>query len=99
MSWKRNSPEPFGPPAHWNHRQSWLSYTTRLRRRQSMMRLKSTRAGFAAAILATIMLTGSLSISNQADAVGAHPATGVGSCTLKNWNPGDDTADAKDLPE
>jgi PKD repeat protein len=30
---------------------------------------------------------------------GVHPATGVGSCTLKNWNPGDDPEDAKDLPE
>jgi PKD repeat protein len=28
-----------------------------------------------------------------------HPATGVGSCTLKGWNPGTDPADAKDLPE
>jgi PKD repeat protein len=27
-----------------------------------------------------------------------HPATGVGSCTLKGWNPGTDPADAKDLP-
>jgi PKD repeat protein len=27
-----------------------------------------------------------------------HPATGVGSCTLKGWNPGSDPADAKDLP-
>jgi PKD repeat protein len=26
------------------------------------------------------------------------PTTGVGSCTLKGWNPGDDPADAKDLP-
>jgi PKD repeat protein len=29
----------------------------------------------------------------------AHPATGVGSCTLKNWNPSQDPDDAKDLPE
>jgi hypothetical protein len=28
-----------------------------------------------------------------------HPATGVGSCTLKNWNPNVDPDDAKDLPE
>src|SRR5262245_48242673 len=27
------------------------------------------------------------------------PATGVGSCTLKNWNPSLDPDDAKDLPE
>jgi PKD repeat protein len=28
-----------------------------------------------------------------------HPATGVGSCTLKGWNPSTDPAGAKDLPE
>src|SRR5690242_16714938 len=27
-----------------------------------------------------------------------HPATGVGSCTLKGWNPGTDPEDAKALP-
>jgi PKD repeat protein len=27
-----------------------------------------------------------------------HPATGVGSCTLKGWNPAADPADAKNLP-
>jgi PKD repeat protein len=27
-----------------------------------------------------------------------HPATGVGSCTLKGWNPSTDPSDAKDLP-
>ncbi|HKT05475.1 MAG TPA: PKD domain-containing protein [Rugosimonospora sp.] len=30
---------------------------------------------------------------------GVHPATGVGSCTLKNWNPAADPDDATDLPE
>jgi PKD repeat protein len=34
----------------------------------------------------------------SADAVGP-PATGVGSCTLKNWNPSFDPDDAKDLPQ
>ena len=29
----------------------------------------------------------------------AHPATGVGSCALKNWNPAADPDDAKDLSE
>jgi PKD repeat protein len=29
----------------------------------------------------------------------AHPASGVGSCTIKNWNPGADPDDATDLPE
>jgi PKD repeat protein len=37
--------------------------------------------------------------AGAAPSAGAHPATGVGSCTLKNWNPGLDPADAKDLPE
>ncbi|MCW2856776.1 MAG: repeat-containing protein [Marmoricola sp.] len=34
-------------------------------------------------------------------AVGAttHPATGPGSCTLRNWNPASDPRDATDLPE
>ncbi|MBO0867833.1 MAG: PKD domain-containing protein [Micromonosporaceae bacterium] len=36
---------------------------------------------------------------SQAEGAGVHPATGVGSCTLKNWNPALDPADAKDLPE
>ena len=30
---------------------------------------------------------------------GVHPATGVGSCTLKNWDASTDPEDAKDLPE
>ncbi|MFF3906515.1 PKD domain-containing protein [Streptomyces sp. NPDC001848] len=30
---------------------------------------------------------------------GTHPATGVGSCTLKNWNVDQDPEDAKNLPE
>src|SRR5690242_21798718 len=36
--------------------------------------------------------------SGPAEGAG-HPATGVGSCTLKNWNPAADPDDAKDLPE
>ncbi|WP_369394635.1 PKD domain-containing protein [Streptomyces sp. CG1] len=30
---------------------------------------------------------------------GTHPSTGVGSCTLKNWNANQDPEDAKNLPE
>jgi PKD repeat protein len=37
--------------------------------------------------------------ASPAQAANAHPATGVGSCTLKNWNPATDPDDAKDLPE
>jgi PKD repeat protein len=39
------------------------------------------------------------SASSQAEGAAAHPATGVGSCTLKNWNPNLDPGDAKDLPQ
>jgi PKD repeat protein len=35
----------------------------------------------------------------SAEGAGGHPATGVGSCTLKNWNPKTDPSDASDLPE
>ena len=35
----------------------------------------------------------------QAQASNSHPATGVGSCTLKNWNPKSDPEDATNLPE
>ena len=41
----------------------------------------------------------SLPVAFTSMASGAgHPATGVGSCTLKGWNPSADPADAKDLP-
>jgi PKD repeat protein len=35
----------------------------------------------------------------SAQAQGTHPPTGVGSCTLKNWNPASDPGDARNLPE
>jgi len=48
-------------------------------------------AGAAAAV--------ALVVAGSAPAEGAgHPATGVGSCTLKGWNPASDPANAKDLP-
>src|SRR5581483_12170188 len=53
-----------------------------------------------AAAIAIVVLTIPgflLSPVNPASGAG-HPATGVGSCTLKGWNPGTDPADAKDLP-
>src|SRR5262249_21346896 len=37
--------------------------------------------------------------SGTAAQAGTRPATGVGSCTLKNWNPNTDPDDAKDLPQ
>jgi len=52
---------------------------------------------------AFVLGTGALAItlatmSSGAALAGVHPATGVGSCTVKNTNPGDD-GDAKDAPE
>src|SRR4051794_79897 len=61
-----------------------------------MMRWKRGRAGVAAVVLSASLFTSYL---GQAEAAGAHPATGVGSCTLKNWNPSLDARDAKDLRE
>ncbi len=49
----------------------------------------------AAAALTAIAFT---STASQAAGAG-HPPTGVGSCTLKSWNPTDDPADATALPE
>jgi len=52
----------------------------------------------AAAVVAVVASVGANPASRAAGA-GAHPATGVGSCTLKNWNPGSDPEDATNLPE
>ncbi|MGH6656040.1 MAG: PKD domain-containing protein [Actinocrinis sp.] len=51
--------------------------------------------------LASLSLAGLLigSVSSAPAQAGAHPASGIGSCTLKNWNPSTDPEDAKDLPE
>ncbi|SFW73060.1 PKD domain-containing protein [Amycolatopsis australiensis] len=50
------------------------------------------------AIIAGVMLLlGGLGLGPAV--AGARPNTGVGSCTLKNWQPSDDPDDAKDLPE
>ncbi|HEV2348135.1 MAG TPA: PKD domain-containing protein [Actinocrinis sp.] len=48
-------------------------------------------AGVAALVIGTV--------GSTAAQAGLHPATGVGSCTLKGWNPSTDPKDAKDLPE
>jgi hypothetical protein len=47
----------------------------------------------------TTMATGEGTPSSQAEPAPAHPATGVGSCTIKNVNPNLDPGDAKDLPQ
>jgi PKD repeat protein len=61
-----------------------------------MVRWKSWRAA-AVIVISTGLFTGYAGHFGQAGAAG-HPATGVGSCTLKGWNPSSDPADAKDLP-
>ncbi len=51
-------------------------------------------------LLALLELTAVVGVSlSQHEGAGAHPATGVGSCTLKGWNPSADPNDAKHLPE
>src|SRR5260370_4519156 len=64
-----------------------------------MMGWKLGIAGVAAVVLCTNLFTGHMGLVSQTEVAGAHPATGVGSCTLKNWNPSSDPNDAKDLPE
>jgi PKD repeat protein len=58
-----------------------------------MLRWKSGIAG----VLVVVLSWGGTPL-RQADA-GAHPATGVGSCSIKNWNPNLDPDDAKDRPQ
>jgi len=52
-----------------------------------------------ASVAAVVTLT-ALGASGAGAAAGtaAHPETGIGSCTLKGWNPSTDPKDAKDLP-
>jgi PKD repeat protein len=59
-----------------------------------MVGRKSWMVGIA---VVALVLAG-IPLSRAANATG-RPATGVGSCTLKNWNPNTDPDDAKDLPE
>src|SRR5215470_7254812 len=61
----------------------------------SMMGWKSGIAGVAVGVL---WLVGS-SVSQAEGAGSAHPPTGAGSCTIRNWNPNLDPDDAKDLPQ
>src|SRR5262245_52630196 len=57
-----------------------------------MIRWKS---GVAAAACLILAVAGAQAATVQH----GHAASGVGSCPLKNWNPGADPDDAKDLPE
>ncbi|MFG2846764.1 PKD domain-containing protein [Kitasatospora sp. NPDC048296] len=58
------------------------------------MRWKTRIAGTVAVVLAL-----GVTVLSPSGVAGPHPASGVGSCSLKNWNPGDDPDDATDLPE
>jgi PKD repeat protein len=49
------------------------------------------------ACVAAVVISLPAFLASAASGAG-HPATGVGSCTLKGWNPSADPADAKDLP-
>jgi PKD repeat protein len=51
------------------------------------------------ALAGGLVVVGLAATQSGLASAGVHPATGVGSCTLKNWDPGDDPEDAKDLPE
>ncbi len=64
-----------------------------------MLGWKSGMTGAAAVLLSAALFSGQFGSAGQAVAAGAHPATGVGSCTLKNWNPTSDPEDAKDRPQ
>jgi PKD repeat protein len=60
---------------------------------------RAERAGGALAVLVMSLFTSGMGGSSSSEAAGVHPASGVGSCTLRNWDPGADPVDAKDLPE
>ena len=62
-----------------------------------MMRWKPAMAGVAGLLF--FLLIAAFSGGQALGASSLHPATGVGSCTLKNWQPNQDPDDAKDLPE
>jgi PKD repeat protein len=66
-----------------------------------MIGRKSRRRILVAAVGSLTLAAGVLAgtVTAAASQEKAHPATGVGSCTLKNWNPKADPKDAKDLPE
>jgi PKD repeat protein len=61
-----------------------------------MMRWKPTLTAVAGGLF-VLLIAGTLPNGSAQGAV--HTASGLGSCTLKNWNPNADPDDAKDLPE
>ncbi|MEU5432475.1 PKD domain-containing protein [Streptomyces sp. NPDC020719] len=62
--------------------------------------MKKSRLWLVGVAGLALLLGGTQGSAQGAGASGsAHPATGVGSCTLKNWNADQDPEDAKNLPE
>jgi PKD repeat protein len=59
--------------------------------------MKNWKLRVAGAAIALVTLAGMQ--SPPASGAAVHPTTGIGSCTLKNWNPNTDPKDATDLPE
>jgi hypothetical protein len=59
--------------------------------------MKGWKLGMVAAAAVLVVVAGL--DPGSAEGAGGRAATGVGSCTLKNWNPNTDPEDAKDLPE
>jgi PKD repeat protein len=58
------------------------------------------RATAASAVALTVsLLAGPMGLIATTAQANARAATGVGSCTIKNWKPGADPDDAADLPE
>src|SRR5947209_19097564 len=62
-----------------------------------MVSMSAWKLGIVGAVVVVLGLAGIA--ASPAEGADRHPATGVGSCTLKGWNPGVDPDDAKDLPE
>lgn len=61
--------------------------------------MKRWKSGVAIVVVAAALVAVQGIPSSQASSAIGHPATGVGSCTLKGWNPAADPADATQLPE
>src|SRR5690348_13078958 len=58
-----------------------------------------SRWKWAAAAAVAVVVSVAVNPAARAAGAGSHPATGVGSCTLRNWNPSGDPDDATNLPE
>ena len=61
------------------------------------LRLSKRKLWIAGTVIAALAIPG-LVLGPAALGSGSRPTTGVGSCTLKNWNPNTDPKNAKDLP-